>query len=763
MAAGGIRSRHNEAANLVAQMTLEEKAAFCSGRGFWHLESVPRLGIPRVMVTDGPHGLRKQDRSADHVGLHASVPATCFPTASALASSWDVDLLEQVGVAIGREAAAQRVTVVLGPGINIKRHPCCGRNFEYYSEDPLLSGELAAAFIQGVQSQAVGTSLKHYAVNNSEHGRMYVDVVVDERTLREIYLKGFEIAVKKAQPWTVMCAYNRVNGSYCGEHDWLLNQVLRDEWGFEGLVVSDWGATNDRVQGLAHGLDLEMPASGGANDALVREAVSRGELDQAVLDRAVTRNVSLALLGGALEDGVGEPDLDAHHRLARRVAAECAVLLKNEGALLPLDRDCRVAVVGAFARQPRYQGTGSSQVNPTRVDCAFDALTEFLGQEPAYASGYDPRDSETDSSLIDEALAVVADAQVVVVFAGLPASFESEGFDRTHLAMPEQHDRLIEALCDAHPNVVVVLANGAPVLMPWRTRPRAILEGYLGGQAGGSGIVDVLFGLVNPGGKLAETFPVAADQLAADAWFPGIGRQVAYREGLYVGYRQPGLEAAFPFGYGLSYTTFEYSDLLLSATELDVDDGLEVTLSVANTGPVAGQEIVQLYVSPTRCRVYRPERELKAFTKLSLDSGETRAVTLRLDRDAFAFYDPVAQQWLVEGGEFLIRVGASSVDVRLEARVQVRSQDQLQTGPVTGPELIDGAIRTSDETFAAMLGRPLPAVESSRPFHLNSSVNEIAVTWLGRRVKEQLLGCAAWRCSAAARSADGSWKFWWRC
>ena len=735
----GLKSKHNEAVHLVAEMSLEEKAAFCSGRSFWYLEALPRLDIPAVMVTDGPHGLRKQTRSADHVGLNQSVPATCFPTASALASSWDVALLEEVGVALGRESAAENVTVLLGPGINIKRHPLCGRNFEYFSEDPLLAGELAGALINGVQSQGVGTSLKHYAVNNQEQGRMYVDAIVDERTLREIYLKGFEIAVKKAQPWTVMCAYNRVNGVYCGEHDWLLNQVLREEWGFEGLVVSDWGATNDRVAGVANGLDLEMPGSGGANDGRVAKAVERGELDESVLDRTVTRNVAVSLLGADLAEGHHEADLNAHHYLAKRVAAESTVLLKNDGGLLPLGTGERLAVIGAFAKKPRFQGTGSSQVNPTRIDCAFDAIVDHIGHEPAYAAGYDPRHSELDDELIDEAKGVAAAADVVVLFAGLPGIYESEGFDRAHLNLPAQHDRLIEAVCAANTNVVVVLSNGAPVLMPWVERPSAVMEGYLGGQAAGSGVVDVLFGTVNPSGKLAESFPLSQETIAADAWFPGEDRQVAYREGLYVGYRQPGLEILFPFGFGLSYTTFDYSELELSATDIRAVDVLKVGVTLRNAGPVAGKEILQLYVTDPDCRVYRPERELKAFAKVDLAPGESTRVEFSLDRDAFAFFDVVACDWVVESGEFLIGVGASSTDIRCSASVRVESADTIEIDQCNGPLTTDHGLLVDDDTFTDMLGGSPPPPEPTRPFHLNSSVNEIGTTWLGKRVKGRIV------------------------
>ena len=520
----GMRARHDEAAALVAQMTLEEKAGFCSGRDFWHLEACERLGIEPVMVTDGPHGLRKQDERGDHVGLLDSVPATCFPTACAMASSWDTDLLERLGVALGTEAAAEHVTVLLGPGVNIKRHPLCGRNFEYYSEDPLLTGRLAAAFINGVQSQGVGTSIKHYAMNNQEHRRMQVDVIVDERSIREIYLRGFEIAIRTAQPWTVMCAYNRINGTYASEHGWLLNQVLRDEWGFEGLVMTDWGAINDRVKGLVAGLDLEMPTSGGINDLRLKNAATAGDLPEEQLDQAVTRMVSLGLLGGDLHRRNEEVDWQAHHDLARKASAESAVLLKNENDLLPLKKETRIAVIGEFARTPRYQGAGSSQVNPQRLDNAFDALAEFLGVSPAYAPGYSlstADDSQIDDQLIAEAVEAASGAEAVVLCAGLPAIYESEGFDRADMQMPEQHNRLIEAVCDANPNTVVVLFNGGPVEMPWKGKPAAILEMYLPGQAGGGAAVDLLYGVVNPSGKLAETFPMRLSDVPADQWFPG--------------------------------------------------------------------------------------------------------------------------------------------------------------------------------------------------------------------------------------------------
>jgi beta-glucosidase len=734
-------------------MSLEEKAAFCSGKDFWYLEACERLGLPSVMVTDGPHGLRKQAGNADHVGLNASVPAVCFPTASALASSWDRDLLREIGVALGEQCVAENVSVLLGPGMNIKRHPLCGRNFEYFSEDPLLTGELAAAMIQGIQSQGVGTSVKHYAVNNQEQSRMFLDAIVDERTLREIYLRGFEIAVKRAQPWTVMCAYNRLNGTYCGEHDWLLNQVLRDEWGFEGLVMTDWGATNDRVQGIAAGLDLEMPSSGGINDRRVAQAVRAGGLAEADVDRAIVRNVSLTLLGSELADRKVHLDQQAHHALARRAAAQCAVLLKNAGGVLPLAAASKIAVIGAFAKQPRYQGAGSSQVTPTRLDCAYDAMQTAVGETTAllYAPGYDVVRSEPDPALIDQAVTAARDADVAVVFAGLPGIYESEGFDRAHLRLPEQHDRLIEAVCAVNPNTVVVLANGAPVEMPWIDAPKAVVEGYLGGQAGGSGMADVLFGAENPSGKLAESFPLRQTDIPADRWFPETNRQVHYREGLYVGYRyfdSADVAVLFPFGHGLSYTRFEYANLALSRERVAPGEEVVASLEVTNTGERAGAEVVQIYVRALSSRAYRPKHELKGFAKVALEPGQTRTVSVTLDETAFAIFDAGVHEWVVETGDFEVRVGSSSRDIRLTTTLAVNSEQQLSAFALTaGPDIDQGGLHVTDATFASMLGRPVPRPEAAKPYHLNSSLSEIAQTWLGALIK--------WRVTAGFQKRMG--------
>jgi beta-glucosidase len=660
-------------------LTLEEKASLCSGRDFWTTKPVDRLGIPSIVLTDGPHGLRLQATSGELASLHESVPATCFPTGAALASSWDRSLLQAVGAAIGQEARAEGVAVLLGPAMNIKRSPLCGRNFEYLSEDPYLAGELAKHHVLGVQSQGVGSSLKHYAANNQERRRMTVDTVVDERTLREIYLPAFEKAVTEADPWTVMCAYNRLNGTYCSEHRWLLTQVLRTEWGHRGVVVTDWGACNDRVAGLEAGQDLEMPSSRGVTDADIVEAVRSGRLDVTVLDRAVERILRLTERATATPRPMGGYDRAAHHTLARRAAGECMVLLKNRGGLLPLATKGRIAFLGAFAEHPRYQGGGSSHIKPTMVDSALREARKLVGAaaEILYAPGYSETDGEPADALVREAADVARKADVSVVFIGLTDTAETEGLDRTHLDIPRSHTALLEAVRAAQGRVVVVLFNGAPVTMPWLDLADAVLEGYLGGQAGGGAVADVLFGRVNPSGKLAETFPARLEDTPCYLNFPGEPDRVEYREGLFVGYRHYdalGIEPTFPFGHGLSYTSFGYRDLCLDRTVVEEGETLGVSLRVSNTGPVAGKEVVQLYVQEAAPRVIRPVKELKSFHKVSLDPGQSQDVRFALDRRAFAHWDRRNRQWRADPGAFRILVGASSRDIRLEAEVQVHSR-----------------------------------------------------------------------------------------
>jgi beta-glucosidase len=660
---------------LLSELTLEEKASLCSGENFWFTKAVERLGIPGVMVSDGPHGLRKQENEADHVGISESVKAVCFPAASALACSYDKELLNTIGKALGDECQAENVSTILGPGINMKRSPLCGRNFEYFSEDPYLSGKLAASYVKGVQSKGIGTSLKHFAANNQEYRRMSSSTEVDERTLREIYLSAFETVVKESQPWTVMCSYNRINGVYSCENDWLLNQVLRDEWGFEGLVVTDWGAMNDRVPALKAGLDLEMPSSNGFRDKEIVEAVQNGSLAMEVLDRAVTRNLTLVkkYLDSKIDGAVY--DKEEHHDLARAAAAESAVLLKND-SILPLNKSSKLAFIGSFAKAPRYQGGGSSHINSFKLTNAFDSAKDIANV--VYAQGYG---KEKDEALLKEAIEAAKSCDVAVIFAGLPDEYESEGYDRTHLNLPEVQNHLIEEIAKVQDNIIVVLHNGSPVLLPWRDKVKGILTMYLGGQAVGEATVDLLFGAVNPSGKLAETYPLRLQDNPSYLNFPGTEKRVCYQEGVFIGYRYydtKEMEVLYPFGYGLSYTTFEYSDLLVDAKEKFKDtDTIQVSVKVKNTGNVFGKEIVQLYIHDTNSGMLRPYKELKGFEKVALHPGEETTVSFLIDQRSFAYYNIDIKDWYVESGKYEILIGSSSRDIRLTASVDIEGTKKL--------------------------------------------------------------------------------------
>lgn len=659
---------------LLQELTLEEKAGLCSGQDFWHTKSIERLGIPYVMVADGPHGLRKQDLHPDHMGIGESIQAIGFPTASAMACSFDRDLLFSVGDALGEECVAEDLAVLLGPGVNMKRSPICGRNFEYYSEDPLLAGELAASFVNGVQSHGVGTSLKHFAANNQENRRMSVSAEVDERTLREIYLSAFETVVKKAQPWTVMCSYNRINGVYSSDNHWLLQQVLRDEWGFEGLVMTDWGAMNDRVTALQAGLDLEMPSSHGETDQLIVSAVQNGVLSEEVLDQAVSRILAMVnkYLAHKQETSYNK---DAHHQLAKETAEQSAVLLKNDG-VLPLRKGQTVAVIGEFAQTPRTQGGGSSHINCYRMESALDAIAQEKISGITFAQGFHTEIDETDSALLEEAVQAAKSAEVAVIFAGLPDAFESEGFDRKHMHMPNCQNELIERICEVQPNTVVVLHSGSPVAMPWIDKVRAVLNMYLSGQASGGAAVRLLFGDANPSGKLAETFPLRLEDNPSYLNFPGSRYQVDYREGIFIGYRyydKKKMEVLFPFGYGLSYTTFAYENLQISRQEATDAETITVSVSVRNTGQRAGAEIVQLYVHNPEGEETRPEKELRNFTKVYLEPGESKTVTMTLDGRSFSYYHTGFHDWYAEDGDYEIQIGASSRDIRLRQIIQIHS------------------------------------------------------------------------------------------
>ncbi|NIM93089.1 MAG: glycosyl hydrolase [Anaerolineales bacterium] len=654
-------------------MTLEEKAALCTGASAWSTTPIERLGVPEMIVSDGPHGVR---RVADVQSMmQDSLPATCFPTASCLASTWDVDLLHEMGEALAEECIALNVDVILGPGANMKRSPLGGRNFEYYSEDPYLAGEMAASLINGIQSRGVGTSLKHYAVNNQEFQRFCISAEVDERTLREIYLPAFEKAVKQAKPWTVMCAYNKLNGEYCSEHQTLLIDILKNEWGFEGLVVSDWGAVHDRVASLKGGVDLEMPGPQERRVNAVVEEVRSGKLDEAILDESVRRILNIVFKAKETPKD-GTFDVDAHHKLAHKVAVEGMVLLKNNG-LLPLSGQQHIAVIGRSAEHAHFQGGGSSHINPTKVSVPFNELGDEAGDaELTFTEGY-PADDSFQQDMIDQAVTHAQSADVAVLYIALPSFKESEGYDRSDLDLTEQQVALIKAVAKVQPKTVVVLNNGAPVVMSdWIDDVAAVLEGWMMGQAGGAAIADVLFGKVNPSGKLAETFPIKLSDTPAHLNWPGGAGEVRYGEGLFIGYRYydaKQMPVLFPFGYGLSYTNFDYTNAKVSSKTFKDVEGVTVTVDVTNTGTFAGKEIVQVYVHDHASGLVRPQKELKGFAKVELQPGETKSVSIQLDFRAFAYYHPEYKRWITEDGDFDILIAASAEDIRQTLTVTLES------------------------------------------------------------------------------------------
>ena len=658
---------------IISEMTLEEKTALLSGKDFWHLKGVERLGIPEIMVTDGPHGLRKQAGTSDHLGLNASVPATAFPTAAATACSFDRELIYEMGEALGEMCQQEDVAVILGPGTNIKRSPLCGRNFEYFSEDPYLAGEMAAALILGVQSKNVGTSVKHFAMNNQETRRMSVSVLADERTKREIYLAPFETAIKKGKPWTVMCSYNKIGGVYSSENQWLLNDLLRGEWGFEGMTMTDWGACNDHIEGVRAGMDLAMPSLGDSADKQLADAVRDGVLDEKYVDEAVKR--VLKVIQKFTENRKKDPDffLGAQHHQARKIARESAVLLKNDG-VLPLKSKGKIAFIGAFAETPRYQGGGSSHINASEITSALQAVRSVAKVE--YAKGYSIDTDQVNPELQAEAVALAKKADVAVLFVGLTDAYESEGYDRSHMRMPENQNALIDAVCAVNDRVVVVLHNGSPVEMPWADKVGGILEMYLGGQAVGGATVDLLFGAVSPSGKLAETFPMHLEDNPSYLNFPGNGDQVEYREGIYVGYRwydTRKMPVRWAFGHGLSYTQFEYSILRVNKEKIAQGEGVHVAIDVKNVGHMGAKEVVQLYVHSAHNGAARPEQELKGFEKVYIAPGKTETVEFELNPRAFAYYESAIRDWYVEGGAYEIRIGASSRDIRAAKTIEIEA------------------------------------------------------------------------------------------
>lgn len=755
----------------VSRLSLEERAQLLAGESHWKTYDAPGAGIPSLFLSDGPHGLRKQEGAQDCMGIAESRPATCFPTASALACSFDPELVERVGAAIGEEARRQGVDVVLGPGVNIKRHPLCGRNFEYFSEDPVVSGELGAAMVRGIQSRGVGACLKHFAANSQEHARMVSDSVVDERTLRELYLAPFEHVVRHARPWSVMTAYNKLNGVYCSEHEWLLREALRGEWGFDGAVVSDWGAMSSSVASVRAGLDLCMPGPRRDHARALVEAVRSGELEEGCVNEAASHIERLARrvkacqaegsIGGAPALSLTDEEFyRAHADLACEAAAQSAVLLKNDG-VLPLNPDAKVAVIGAFARMPRYQGSGSSRINPKIIDNIWYRL-EQRGVAAEYADGCDPTTGDADERQLPEAETLAARSDVAVVVAGLPARYESEGFDRKLMVMPRGMRELIDRVCAANPCTVVVLQGGAPMEMPWREGPAAILLMYLSGCQGGGAAVDVLVGDVNPSGKLAETWPVDLAQTALGATYPNMDNEVLYREGPFVGYRYydaVGVEPAFPFGHGMSYTEFAYEGL-----GVRVRTGVEVSFTLRSIGSRTGSEVAQVYIAPTSGVVPPPcpVQWLAGFAKIKLEPGEERRVVLRLDETAFRKWDASLHCWRVYPGEYEVRVASSSRDIRLAASIaigdgqsafnpeQARPRGSIAEGqPMSGqasastpqvPEMYRHptpgcfAQPESARAFAELYARPLPERPPVTPFTIDSTVSDMGACWLGRRL-----------------------------
>ncbi len=738
---------------IVNKMTLEQKAAFVSGLDYWHTQGCKELGLPSINITDGPHGLRKKNenkKASEGIGLGNSVPATCFPPASASSCSWDPELIAKAGEALGEECLKEKVSVVLGPGMNIKRSPVCGRNFEYFSEDPVLSGKMAAGLVKGVQSKGVGTSLKHYACNSQEAYRMIVDEVVDERALREIYLTAFEICVKEASPWTVMNSYNRINGEYASQNAYLQQKVLRDEWGFDGLIVTDWGSSVDRIPGLYCGTDLEMPSSGGYNTKKVIEAINNGELSEDVLNERVDTVVDLILKSKpALEKGC-DFSFDEHHEVARRVAEGSMVLLKNDDGILPLKKGVKVAVIGELAAAPRFQGAGSSVINPTRLDNTLDCL-KALGVDVTYAKGYEKSKNEVNEELFSEAKKVAGDCDIALVFVGLTEEFEGEGYDRINTEMPSSHNTLVSEIAKVNKNTAVVLYGGSVISLPWINEVKGLLNAGLGGQATGSAAANILTGLVNPSGKTSETYPLSFEENPTYGNYPAGPVTSEHRESVYIGYRyydKAKKEVLFPFGYGLSYTTFSYSDISVSSESINDTGSLTVTFKVKNTGEVDGAEVTQLYVGDMESTIFRPVKELKAFKKVFLKAGEEKEVSFTLSKRDFAFFNVYTGEFQVESGEFAILVGASSRDIKLMKMVTVNSTsdavipDYSASAPAYYTADLSGM---NGAQFEAVLGRALPSSErdTSKPVDIYCCLDDARHTKWGGRICRLIEGIMA--------------------
>ncbi|MBP3950861.1 beta-glucosidase [Bacillus suaedae] len=708
--------------HIIKQMTLEEKASLMSGKDFWQTQDIERLGINNIFLADGPHGIRKQAEAADHLGLNESLPATCFPTAATVANSWNTALGEKIGQYLGTEAVAQKVNVLLGPGINMKRDPLCGRNFEYFSEDPYLAGKLAAGYIKGIQSHGISACVKHFAANNQEERRMSIDTIVDERTLREIYLTGFEIAVKEGQTKTVMSAYNMLNGEYTNENIHLMQEILREEWDYDGVVVTDWGGSNDRVAGLIAGNELEMPTTAGETNQEIIQAIKTGKITEDVLDRCVDRLLDLIFTTEEVYNKPYQKEIDvaSHHLVAQQVAEESIVLLKNEGNILPLKKGVKVATIGEFAKEARYQGAGSSIVNPTILDNTLDCIAQSSIENIGFEPGFE-RYGKKNQKKIDKACALAKEADVVLLYIGLDEATEAEGLDRQSMRIPENQRDLLDALYKVNPNIVAILSCGAAVEMPWIHKVKGLLHAYLSGQAGAKAILRVVTGEVNPSGKLAETYPIRYEDTPAYHQFPGKEVSVEYRESLYIGYRYydtAGINVLFPFGYGLSYTSFQYSDLKVTK------DG--VTFTITNTGNMAGMEVAQLYVGCQSKAIFRPKKELKGFGKTFLNPGQTKTMTIAFDDKTFRYFNVKTNKWEIEQASYEIMIGASSEDIRLTNTIFIEGTGApLPYESGTLSSYYSGKVNNvSEEEFEDLLGRKVPVStwDRSKPLGYNDTI-----------------------------------------
>ena len=730
-------------AEIINKMTLKQKASFVSGLNYWYLHSAPEFGLPSIMMTDGPNGLRKQNtkKKPDGIGLGNSVASTCFPPAVTASCSWDEDLLKLEGEAIAEECLEEKVSVILGPGTNIKRSPICGRNFEYFSEDPLLAGKCSAALVNGIQSKGVGASLKHFACNSQEAFRMIIDEIIDDRAMRELYLTAFEICVKESNPWTVMNSYNRINGVYASQNKWLQEDVLRKEWGFDGLIVTDWGASVDRVSGLKCGTDLEMPSSGTLNAKKIIDCVKNGELDEQTLDNSVDNIIELIEKSKPVLNKKHSYNKEEHHSIARKIAEGSMVLLKNYDEILPLKNGQKVAIIGEMAKSPRFQGAGTSVINPTFIDNAYDELVK-LGVDVTYSQGYDKSKDEIDNEMVQQAIKVAKSADIAIVFAGLTEGFEAEGYDRKNIEMPCSHNYLISEIAKVNPNTIVVLAGGSVIHMPWINEVKALLNSGLGGQATGSAVANILTGKVNPSGKTTETYPLLFCDNPTYDNYPGGPVTSEHRESVYIGYRYYDTakkDVLFPFGYGLSYTKFEYSDLTVSSDKITDKDSVTVSFRIKNIGKVDGAEIAQVYVADNESTIFRPSKELRAFKKVFLKAGEEKEISVELSKRAFAFWNININDWMVESGEFDILIGSSSKDIRLSKTIFVESTvnavipDYRQTAPAYYTADINNM---NSKQFEVVYGKALPLAEidKTKKIDIYCCINDASHTKWGLKI-----------------------------